>query len=103
MEECINKYNISTNVKMRIERFQLKHLGEDVGYAKVYDNESRFDLKCVDNDYIPMIFRFIQTGRILEEDLAFFYKGTTAKFAKIPEVKIMQRRYKVTQTMCEMR
>lgn len=85
VEECINKYNISTNVKMRIERFQLKHLGEDVGYAKVYDNESRFDLKCVDNDYIPMIFRFIQTGRILEEDLAFFYKGTTAKFAKIPD------------------
>ena len=85
VEECINKYNISTNVKMRIERFQLKHLGEDVGYAKVYDNENRFDLKCVDNDYIPMVFRFIQTGRILEEDLAFFYKGTTAKFAKIPD------------------
>ena len=70
---------------MRIERFQLKYLGEDIGYAKVYDNESRFDLKCVDNDYIPMIFRFIQTGRILEEDLAFFYKGTTAKFEKIPD------------------
>ncbi len=89
---------------MRIERFQLKHLGEDVGYAKVYDNESRFDLKCVDNDYIPMIFRFIQTGRILEEDLAFFYKGTTAKFAKRPnQVRTMQRRYRITQTMFEMR
>lgn len=67
-----------------MEEFKLDYLGEGIGYIKRYDDE-KFKLKCVDNDYFPMILRLVQSGYVMLNDLFFMHKGTLASFYDVPE------------------
>lgn len=42
-------------------------------------------MKCVDNDYFPMILRLIQSGYVMLNDLFFVHKGALASFYDVPE------------------
>ena len=63
---------------------KLDYLGEGIGYIKRYDDE-KFKLKCVDNDYFPMILRLVQSGYVMLNDLFFVHKGVLARFNDVPK------------------
>lgn len=53
------------------------------GYAK-YMYDGQIKLKCIENEFLPMIMRKICNMDIIKEDLAFPFKGEIAHFDKIP-------------------
>ena len=91
-----NKYNIEIIAKIvheipgvakipfKIETFELEYMGEDVGYIKKYSN-GEFKLKCVDNDYFPIILRLMESGIIQTSDMFFMHKGVISRFVNIPD------------------
>lgn len=90
VESCVEKYTLSTNIKMKIERFLLEDLGENIGYIKSYAPMT-YKLKCVDSDYIHMIIRYAEGEEIQNSDFYFYYKHTLAVFNRIPHGIIESR------------
>lgn len=73
------------HIPFKVEEFKLDYLGEGIGYIKRYD-DGKFKLKCVDNDYFPMILRLIQSGYVMLNDLFFVHKGALARFNDVPKI-----------------
>lgn len=84
IEECVKNSYFGQHIPFKVEEFKLDYLGEGIGYIKRYDDE-KFKLKCVDNDYFPMILRLVQSGYVMLNDLFFMHKGTLASFYDVPE------------------
>lgn len=84
IEECVKNSYFGQHIPFKVEEFKLDYLGEGIGYIKRYDDE-KFKLKCVDNDYFPMILRLIQSGYVMLNDLFFVHKGALARFNDVPK------------------
>lgn len=75
--------SIAEKIPFKIEEFDLEYIGE-IGYIKKYD-DYKFKLKCVDNDYFPMILRLLQSNEVKLSDLFFMHKNSLARFDDIPD------------------
>lgn len=84
IKERVWQYEKESGLEFKVETFKLHNLGDEVGYMKLY-NDMSYKLKCVDNDYIHMIIRYMERGEILNEDLYFYYKHTLAIFDEVPK------------------
>ena len=84
IEKCVKNSYWGQHIPFKVEEFKLDYLGECIGYIKRYD-DGKFKLKCVDNDYFPMILRLVQSGYVMLNDLFFMHKGTLASFYDVPE------------------
>ena len=62
VESCVEKYNLSTNIKTKVKRFLLMNIGENTGYIKLYE-DANYELKCVDSDYVHMLIRIIEVEK----------------------------------------
>lgn len=91
VNECVSKYMRTTGLKVKVETFTLVEIGKDLGYIKKYHSDGHFKLKCVSSEYIPMLLRCLQNGVVMEDDLRFSYKGTTARFDKVPNQILLTR------------
>lgn len=83
IKECSSKFEVLMGIPLKIEMFQLKYMGDGLGFIKLFSN-GKYKLKCVDNDYMPMILRILQYGYVNIDDLRFSYKDAPAKFDRVP-------------------
>ena len=54
------------------------------GYAKLM-HDGQIKLKCVENEFMPMLLRKIYHEEIQPDDMVFMFKGEIARFDKVPE------------------
>lgn len=84
----INEYILNSSlvakIPLKVEEFELKNIGDGLGFIKLYDDE-HFKLKCVDNDFLPMILRLMHCNEVRLSDLFFIHKDSLARFNSIPE------------------
>ena len=84
IEKYVQRYSDKTGLKFKVESFKLYDLGNGIGYMKLYDDMS-YKLKCVDNDYVHMIIRYMEFGEVINSDLYFYYKHTLAMLEETPK------------------
>ena len=74
--------------------FEVYTLGRIVGsqaYIKKFDTkfvDKDFELKCLNPDEAPFIYRYLKNESITDNDMVFEYNGKLAKFLKAPEYTI---------------
>lgn len=84
INECILNSPLVAKIPLKVEEFELKNIGDGLGFIKLYDDE-HFKLKCVDNDYLPMILRLLHCNEVKLSDLFFIHKDSLARFNSVPE------------------
>ncbi len=84
INDCIFASPLIAKIPLKVEEFELKNIGDGLGFIKLYDDE-HFNLKCVDNDYLPIILRLLHCNEVKLSDLFFIHKDSLARFNGIPE------------------
>jgi hypothetical protein len=82
IEQFSNEF--PTNIPVKFEDFTLRQLNGGIGYVKLFDDGS-YKLKCVDNDFMPMVVSMMNYGIVRKNDLYFMHKNILAKFTSLPK------------------
>lgn len=83
LKEYSSKFETAMGIPLKVESFQLKLIGDGLGFAKIF-SDGKYKLKCVDNDFLPIILSIIQHDSIKDDALFFEHKGVLAYFFELP-------------------
>ena len=72
---------------IQFEFFMLNKIDGCQAFIKQFDNK-KIELKCVNPDEAPFIYRFIKHESVHENDLIFSHDGKLAKFLETPELSL---------------
>lgn len=78
-------------IPLKIECFELKKIAISMGqqgYLKQFD-DGHYVVKCVDNDTIHFICKYLENKEITDNDKVFYYKGILAILTDVPIIKVV--------------
>lgn len=83
IKSMIDKYT----VPLHFEQFTLKKIEGSKAFIKRVDN--KYELKCVNPDEAPFIYRFMHNEEYQDSDFIFEYNGNLARFLHGPNLKLI--------------
>lgn len=85
--DVVNDFMNSNNIDLRINEFVLRQLKPIAGY--VLETDNKYKLKCINNNYSKLIYRFLAGEEYIENDAVFMQDNMLVKIIDVPKLYIV--------------